>query len=96
MAVSAARILSLASPTALSGRPTSSRAGVPPEICTWTSTGTASMPEKANVRTRAIVAAESRAVRAWRPEQLRECRVYRRMMNAMVKGDLAGSPGLPM
>jgi polyisoprenoid-binding protein YceI len=44
------------------------------------------MPEKANVRTRAIVAAESRAVRAWRPEQLRECRVYRRMMNAMAKG----------
>ncbi len=66
MVLSAARIRSRASPTALSGSPTSSNAGVPPEICTCTSTGTASMPEKAKVRTRAMVAAESNAVRARR------------------------------
>src|SRR5579863_8518564 len=57
MALSAARIRSRASPTALSGKPTSSSAGWPTEICTCTSTGTASMPEKAKVRTLAILAA---------------------------------------
>ena len=46
---------------------------MPPEICTCTSTGTASMPEKAKVRTRAMVAAESSAVRARWPALLREC-----------------------
>ena len=75
MAVSAARTRSRASPTALSGRPTSSRAGGPPEICTCTSTGTASMPEKAKVRTRAMVAAESSAVRTRQPEMVRQRRV---------------------
>ena len=49
MAVRAARTRSLDSATALSGSPTISRAGRPPEICTCTSTGTASMPEKAKL-----------------------------------------------
>ena len=55
MAVSAARTRSRASPTALSGRPTTRKAGTPGEICTCTSTGTASMPEKAKLWMRAIV-----------------------------------------
>jgi hypothetical protein len=53
IAVSAARTRSRASPTALSGRPTIRKAGSPLLICTWTSTGTASMPEKAKLRMRA-------------------------------------------
>lgn len=40
-----------ASPTALSGRPTTAKCGRPGAICTWTSTGIASMPRKATVVT---------------------------------------------
>ncbi len=54
IAVSAARTRSRASPTALSGSPTTIIEGTPAEICTCTSTGTASMPAKAKVRMRAI------------------------------------------
>jgi hypothetical protein len=50
MAVKAARTRSRASPTALSGRPTTKNPGNPAEICTCTATGTASMPQNANDR----------------------------------------------
>ena len=57
MEVRAARTRSRASPTALSGRPTTRKAGRPLDICTCTSTGTASMPAKAKQRILAIVMA---------------------------------------
>jgi hypothetical protein len=53
------------------------------------------MPEKAKVRTRAMVAAERSAVRAQWPEPWREFWVYRRIVKAMVMGPLDGSPGVP-
>src|SRR5690606_13296445 len=52
-AVRAARMRSRLSATALSGRPTMVKPTKPEEICTWTSTGTASMPWKATVLIRA-------------------------------------------
>ena len=55
MAVRAARTRSRASPTALSARPTIRKAGSPLEICTCTSTGTASIPEKAKLWIQAMV-----------------------------------------
>ena len=68
---------------------------MPLEICTCTSTGTASMPEKAKVRTRAIVAAE--AARSGRVVLTGEGPpVYPRMMNVMVKQTLAWLPGVPI
>ena len=61
MEVSAARTRSRASPTALSGRPTTRKAGRPCEICTCTSIGTASMPEKAKDLMRAMVIGDQNA-----------------------------------
>ncbi len=48
-AVSAARTRSLASVTALSGRPTTAKDGTPAETAHWTSTRRASTPSKATV-----------------------------------------------
>src|SRR6185437_14673895 len=59
IAVSAARTRSRASPTALSGSPTTRKAGRPEEICTCTSTGIASIPEKAKDWIRAMVMGRS-------------------------------------
>ena len=54
--ISAPRTRSRLSPTALSGRPTTMKAGNPGPICTCTSMGRASMPSKATVVTRANIA----------------------------------------
>src|SRR5580692_1328483 len=51
-AISAERTRSLASETALSGRPTMAKAGSPGATCTCTSTARASIPSKATVETR--------------------------------------------
>jgi hypothetical protein len=48
----------------LSGSPTTRKAGSPDEICTCTSTGTASIPEKAKVRMRAMPAVEENEFRS--------------------------------
>ena len=53
--VSAARTRSRASPTALSGNPTTRKFGRPEEICTCTSTFSASIPAKLKVLMRATV-----------------------------------------
>jgi len=49
------------SPTALSGRPTTAKAGMPAPICTCTSTGSASMPWNATVVTWATMNAPREA-----------------------------------
>ncbi len=51
-AIIAERTRSRASETALSGKPTIVKAGIPGATCTWTSTGLTSMPSKATVETR--------------------------------------------
>jgi len=51
-AIMAERTRSRASDTALSGRPTMVKAGMPGATCTWTSTGLISMPSNATVVTR--------------------------------------------
>jgi hypothetical protein len=51
-AIIAERTRSRASDTALSGRPTKVKAGIPGATCTWTSTGLTSIPSKATVVTR--------------------------------------------
>ena len=51
-AIIAERTRSRASETALSGRPTMVKAGMPGATCTWTSTGLTSMPSNATVVTR--------------------------------------------
>ena len=51
-AIMAERTRSRASETALSGRPTMVKAGIPGATCTWTSTGRTSMPSNATVETR--------------------------------------------
>jgi hypothetical protein len=51
-AIKAERTRSLASETALSGKPTTLKAGIPAATCTCTSTARASMPSKATVETR--------------------------------------------
>jgi hypothetical protein len=56
MAFSAPRTRSRLSATALSGRPTMVKCGIPGPICTCTSIGRASMPSKATVVTRANIA----------------------------------------
>jgi len=50
-AISAERTRSRASETALSGRPTMAKAGMPGATCTCTSTGRTSMPSNATVAT---------------------------------------------
>jgi len=61
----APRTRSRASPTALSGRPTTRKVGTPAEICTCTSTGTASMPANAKDWMRAMTGMAVRAFRGW-------------------------------
>src|SRR5579883_1778087 len=78
-ALSAARTRSRDSPTALSARPTTMKAMAPGAICTWTSTGRASMPSKATVDTRATMpplACSCRLAAGWRTfaERGRECK----------------------
>ena len=51
-AIRAERTRSRASETALSGRPTMVKAGMPGATWTWTSTGRTSMPSNATVETR--------------------------------------------
>jgi hypothetical protein len=51
-AISAEHTRSRASETALSGRPTMAKTGMPGATCTCTSTGRTSMPSKATVATR--------------------------------------------
>src|ERR1041385_6020352 len=62
-ATSAARTRSLASDTALSGRPTMLNAGSPGATCTWTSTATASIPWNATVLTRWTIRAPAKLLR---------------------------------
>src|SRR5580704_2880331 len=54
-AANAERTRSRDSPTALSGRPTTAKAGSPAVIVTWVSTSTTSTPLNATVRTRATM-----------------------------------------
>jgi len=54
-AIKAERTRSRASETALSGRPTMVKAGMPGATCTCTSTGRTSMPSKATVATRSTM-----------------------------------------
>jgi hypothetical protein len=58
--MSALRTRSRASDTALSGRPTTLKAGKPGATCTWTSTARASMPSNATVETRWTILFPSR------------------------------------
>jgi hypothetical protein len=56
-AISAERTRSRASVTALSGRPTMAKAGIPGATWTCTSTGRTSMPSNATVATRWTISA---------------------------------------